>query len=449
MNTVCDQVLLIEDDVSSAAILRRLIQKKSNGRFCVSHAASLETALKKLNDKTLVLILTDLNLHDSRGLNTFDAVHSERPDLPIVILTGMGSEDMAVEAVRRGAQDYLIKGNVDGDTIVRAFSYAIERKKLQNAWNRMLSIREQESRLESLGTMATGIAHEINTPLQFVGTNVAFLNKTFQHLKTIISDCEVLTKCDRNNGELEAVMQKLDMELHSPKLLYMRTQIETVLKETAGGIDRLHKIVKAMSVFARSNVGRRSLYDINRAVNDAVLLSRNEWKHCAEMKLELAEDIPGVVCLPEEISQAILNLILNSAYAIKEARRINHEEDRPVTGFIQISTSGNQNSAQIRVADSGIGIPEEIKNRIFEPFFTTKDVGQGTGQGLAFVRHVVVNKHGGNIDFTSKPGCGTVFIITLPCQTPECIKMADKAESSDMVSYPHHIPCQHYEAAAS
>lgn len=441
MNTYGEQVLLVEDDIHVAAILRELIKARGHGNFFVQHATTLSAALKKLEDKALTLVLTDLNLDDSSGFDTFDAIHRLRPDIPIIILSGLGNEDLAIEAVRRGAQDYLMKGQVDGDTIIRAFMYAIERKRLQQEWSRLLSIREQESRLEALGTMATGIAHEINTPLQFIGTNIAFINRTFAAVRNILDNCSRLIECTGPGNEFDSLMESLKSGLNQSSFKYMISEIDEVLRETSNGITRLHSIVKAMSIFSRNAGGRRVMYNINRAVRDAILVSRSEWKDTADVQTSLEDKLPEVNCIPEEISQAILNLIVNAAQAVSVIAKEKIKEGISERGLIEISTKASGSRVEISIADSGHGMTPEVQSRIFDPFFTTKDIGQGTGQGLTYARHIIVKKHGGTIDVSSTPGCGSVFRITLPLNTPESPGQDSDEFISNADEYPCRVPC--------
>jgi signal transduction histidine kinase len=420
MNAGDEQVLLIEDDLCEAKLFRRLIQRESNDRFIVHHVSTLEAAIKKLEDRAVTLVLTDLNLPDSQGVETFKIIHSARPEIAVVILSGDQDEQLAIDTVQHGAQDYLVKGRDNGSMIVRALIYALERKRVSEEWRRLMTMRDQERRLEALGVLSSGLAHEINTPLQFVGTNVEFLKKAHACLEQILEECDKLMKAREGGKKLDKALDAVATHLKDPMFAYMRPQMGEVINETAHGIERVHSIVKAMRVFSRHSNGERVRYDVNRAVRDAVMVSRNEWKNCAEMTMNLDETIPGVSCVPEEISQCILNLLTNAAHAVgaevKKSKKDGHRE----RGAIDVSTTTKEGTVEILVADTGGGIPEDVKSRIFEPFFTTKDVGSGTGQGLALVRQIVQNKHGGTISFESRDG-GSVFRVVLPIDTPESV----------------------------
>jgi two-component system NtrC family sensor kinase len=292
-----------------------------------------------------------------------------------------------------------------------------------------MTMRDQERRLEALGVLSSGLAHEINTPLQFVGTNVEFLKKAHTCLEQILVECDKLVKTRGKGKNFDKALAEVAARLKDPMFVYMRPQMGEVIEETAHGVDRVHSIVKAMRVFSRHSNGERVRYDVNRAVRDAVMVSRNEWKNCAEMTMNLDETIPGVSCVPEEISQCILNLLTNASHAVEDAVLKSKNEGHRERGAIEVSTVTKDGTVEIRVADTGGGIPEDVKPRIFEPFFTTKDVGSGTGQGLALVRQIIQNKHGGTISFESRDG-GTVFCVALPIDTPESVVNDEKSGNS-------------------
>ncbi len=179
------------------------------------------------------------------------------------------------------------------------------------------------------------------------------------------------------------------------------------------GVDRVTSIVRAMKEFAHPGTEEKTAIDINNAIESTITIARNEWKYVAEMKTDFDPDLELVLCLAGEFNQAILNMIVNAAHAIADVVNEGSEEK----GVITISTSMDGDWAEIRVNDTGSGIPEEIRSRIFDPFFTTKEVGEGSGQGLAIAHNVIVEKHGGTITCETEVGKGTTFIIRLPCDS--------------------------------
>jgi len=194
-------------------------------------------------------------------------------------------------------------------------------------------------------------------------------------------------------------------------LAYLQEEIPQAIDQSLEGLERIAKIVRSMKEFSHPGMDEKTPIDINQAIETTINVSRNEWKYHADIETDLDPGLPNVSCLPGEINQVLLNLIVNAAHAI-----VNVVGESGDKGLIRISTRLDGAWAEIRVSDTGTGIPEEIKQRIFDPFFTTKMVGKGTGQGLAIAYSVVVDKHGGVIDLESEEGKGTTFIISLPLE---------------------------------
>jgi signal transduction histidine kinase len=179
------------------------------------------------------------------------------------------------------------------------------------------------------------------------------------------------------------------------------------------GVDRVAKIVRAMKDFSHPGTGEKTAVNINLAIENTIMVARNEWKYVAEMVTGQDPNLPLVSCLPDEFNQVLLNLIINAAHAIGEVVGSGSNK-----GAITISTRQDGDWAEIRVQDTGTGIPEKIRPKIFDPFFTTKQVGKGTGQGLAIAHSVIVDKHGGTIACETEVGQGTTFVIRLPLESP-------------------------------
>ena len=184
------------------------------------------------------------------------------------------------------------------------------------------------------------------------------------------------------------------------------------IRQSLEGTERVAKIVRAMKEFSHPGVEEKTAIDLNRAIESTVTVSRNEWKYVAEVVTDLDPDLPLVRCLPGDLNQAVLNLVVNAAHAIEKRREVERNVDQ--LGHIAVSTRRVGDQVELRVADDGTGIPADVLPRIFDPFFTTKPVGKGTGQGLAITYSVVVEKHGGTIDVETESGRGTTFILRLP-----------------------------------
>jgi two-component system NtrC family sensor kinase len=268
----------------------------------------------------------------------------------------------------------------------------------------------QAQKLEAIGRLAAGIAHEINTPTQYVGDNTRFLKDAFQILSDALGKCSEVVTAAKQNAVTPELLQRAEESLAKNDLDYFFQQVPAAIGETLEGVERVTKIVRAMKEFSHPGQKEKMGADLNKAIESTVTVARNEWKYVADMTLQLAPDLPLVPCFLGEFNQVILNLVVNASHAIADVVKQN-----PGTkGTITIRTSFNGEHAEVRVSDTGTGISEANHSRIFEPFFTTKDVGKGTGQGLALVYGSIVTKHGGSVDFETEVGKGTTFIIRLP-----------------------------------
>lgn len=268
----------------------------------------------------------------------------------------------------------------------------------------------QAQKLEAIGQLAAGIAHEINTPVQYIGDNIRFLADSFSALLTLLEGYGEFYLRVRDTQAAREGRERLEKLYADADVDYLREEIPLTVQQSLDGVGRVTKIVRAMKEFSHPGSAEKVLVDINTALHSTITVSRNEWKYWADLETEFAPDLPHVSCLPAELNQVFLNLIVNAAHAI-ESRVKNGDYDK---GRIRVSTRVENDQAVIAVIDNGTGIPEKIRHRIYDPFFTTKAVGKGTGQGLAIARDIVVEKHHGSIICETEEGKGTTFIIRLP-----------------------------------
>jgi PAS domain S-box-containing protein len=298
--------------------------------------------------------------------------------------------------------------------LVGTFGVALDitaRKKEEEQRREMELQMQLSQKLESIGRLASGVAHEINTPAQFITDNTQFLQKAVTPLLATLVEYRNLRDAIRSGHAVQEALDKVDAQEAGSRLDFFAREIPATLHDTLEGLARVTKIVRSLKEFSHPNKTTKSLVDLNRAIETTLSLSRHEWKYVAEARTELQPDLPMIPCVFDEINQVILNLIVNAAHAIADERKSKQDV---ALGLITIRTRLDGPNALIEVSDTGTGIADDVKSHLFEPFFTTKEVGRGTGQGLAIIRTVIVKNHGGAIFFTTELGKGTTFTISLP-----------------------------------
>ena len=283
-----------------------------------------------------------------------------------------------------------------------------ERKRLENQLT-------QSQKLKSIGQLAAGIAHEINTPIQYVYNNTTFINDSIGDLLKVLSKYDQLLENARRRKINPDLIKDIDSTIQQVDLEYIRDEIPSAIEHSLDGIQRVAEIIKAMREFSHPGVVEKVSMDVNQAIKNTLAVTRNEWKYVADIHTDLAPDLPSILCLPGEINQVFLNIIVNAAQAIQEIVQDNPGEK----GTITLTTLQDSDCVEIHISDTGLGIPEHIQSRIYEPFYTTKGVGKGSGQGLAISYNVIEIKHGGKLTFNTEVGKGTTFIIRLPINPPK------------------------------
>ncbi len=279
----------------------------------------------------------------------------------------------------------------------------------------------QAQKLESVGRLASGVAHEINTPVQFVGDSVQFVRDAFGDLSRLMAQYALLGQRAAEHPHLAATVAEVRAAEEAADLEYVMEQVPRALERSLDGLGRVSTLVRSMKEFAHPDQRDKTPADLNHALSTTLTMARNEYKYVAEVDTRFG-DLPQVHCHVGELNQVFLNIIVNAAHAIGDLVK-----GTPEKGRITVETRAEGDEAVIAISDTGGGIPPEIRQRIFEPFFTTKEVGKGTGQGLAIAHNVVVAKHGGTLSVDSRVGEGSTFTIRLPIRSPDPEALAEAA----------------------
>lgn len=259
-------------------------------------------------------------------------------------------------------------------------------------------------KLESVGRLAAGVAHEINTPIQYVGDSLYFLRESFADISKLLDTCR---EAVNSQSDISAARDAIAATAAAIDLEFLQVEIPRAFERTFEGAERVAGIVRAMKEFSHPDASEFSSADLNRALQTTLTVASNEYKYLAVVNTQF-EELPPVVCNVGELNQVFLNLIVNAAHAIHDAGKDSS------SGVISIHTAVVGELVEITIVDNGCGIPQEHLDKIYDPFFTTKEVGRGTGQGLAITRSIVVDKHAGEVLAHSEIGVGTRFTLRLP-----------------------------------
>lgn len=323
-------------------------------------------------------------------------------------------EILTNEALRRQsevAELRLLEKNAQLQRVVELRTAELERRgaELQES-NRQMMLTHQEQlqrqKLESIGRLAAGIAHEINTPIQFVSDSIFFVSGAIDDMSTAVRTMQDLVKASGSKESSEA-LSRVKVLLEEGDLEYFMEEAPLAISRCNEGLHRVAEIVRSVKEFAHQGREEAQLEDLNRAIRGTLMVAQSEYRMVADVTTEL-ELVDPVHCSIGPINQALLNLVVNAAHAISDKRK-----DTFWRGSIGVRTWQTADDAFISVADNGDGIPSHVLTSIFEPFFTTKEVGRGTGQGLAIARSAI-QRQGGDLTVTTELGVGSEFTIRLP-----------------------------------
>jgi two-component system, NtrC family, sensor kinase len=467
------RILLVDDNVHIHEDFRRVLGPKSSNDELVALGAEIfgdsqplaengpvfeldsafqgEEALGKVvaalaAGRPYALAFVDVRMPPGwDGVKTTTEILRTDPTLSVVICSAYSDHSWEEMSAAFGDTDRVLILKKPFDTIeVRQLAHALQRRwqlatqaalkmsdleelvdiktrHLQSANDRLRHEAEVRARMESelrlaqkleaVGQLAAGIAHEINTPMQYVVDNLAFLREAYEDLTRLLPAYGRAVAALDGGGQdaLQAEIREIERDVDLPTIA---RELPRAIHEMSEGVQRVTDIVLSMKEFALPDNKEKMLIDLNKVIRHVLTVARNEYRYVAEASTELS-DVPLVSCRSSEIGQVILSLVMNAAHAIGDASKSG------ALGKIVVSTAlDGADFVRVTVRDTGAGIAEEIRERVFDPFFTTKDVGRGKGQGLAIAR-AAVDKHGGTLTFESELGRGTAFHMRLPIVDPD------------------------------
>lgn len=412
--------VIVEDITEQNQVLKILHESEFKYRMLID----------KLNEAVYLLVDGKFEIVNSKFLELFEVTEEELYSPDFNVFDYMPSDDRKKirnrhEKVSEGAEEaattyqmtVTTKTDVEKDVEISVSYLNFNgRVAAQGVVRDLTDIKKQETqirhlqKMESIGTLAAGIAHEINTPSQFVNDNLSFLKDAYKDLIPILNTIKDADNIHNNSAFLKQAIESADLD-------YLKEEIPMAIDQSIDGIQRIASIVGAMRDFAHTGPKDKVSVNVHNIINNSITLSKNAWKYVAEIGTDFDDNLQTIVCQPNDINQVIVNMIVNSSHAMESK----FSSSETLQGKINIKTINKEDHIEIVVKDNGSGMPDKVIKRIFDPFYTTKDVGKGTGQGLAIAYDIIVTKHGGDIEVVSEEGEGTTFTIKLPVDQPtEC-----------------------------
>jgi len=410
---VSARILYVEDDLAQARLAKKCLERAG---FEVDLALDGQAGLDQCAACRYDAVVVDQTMPGLSGLDVIRALGEQYdPPPPTIMVTGTGNESIAVEAMKLGLSEYLVKDLEGGfvNVLPLVVERAIAQRRTLLEKRRIERELAQAEKLRAIGQLAAGIAHEVNTPTQYLGDNVRFLQNAFGRIIELLEVYGRLFCAARERLVSDELLAEVEAKRETADLDFLLAEIPEALRQSLEGVEHVAGIVGAMKEYAHPDAGRQQPVDLNHLITGALALCRGQWKHSAEVVTDFDVGLPPVRCLPADMSRVVVNLVVNAAHANAEAAgRDSGDSKRPI--FVRTRRDGSW--AELRVEDSGPGVPDAIRDHIFEPFFTTKDIGVGSGQGLAIARGLVVENHGGTIHFEPRPGGGAAFVVRLPIE---------------------------------
>lgn len=418
-----DEIATLQDNLANTNLdkIPRL-----NNRECwfLTHVPRLDLAIDYLRRDRFDVVLLDLSLPDSFGLDTLRTLQDFIPDIPVVVLTGADDRELALQAMATGAQDYLVKDRISAQLLERSIRYAIERKKAETHVIRALE-QERElqqlklihsDKLASLGQLVASVAHEISNPVHFIFANLTHIDRCTQDLLDLIALYQ--QGYSHNAPKIQDKIEEIDLD-------FLKEDLPKMLDSMQMGAERLGELVLTLRNFSRLDAAEMKPFNIHEGIDSTLLILHDRLKAssgCAAIQvIKDYGNLPLVECYAGQLNQVFMNLLSNAIDALHQqnsASSKNGSENFRPTITIRTRTL-ESNRVGISIKDNGPGMSESIQTKIFDPFFTTKEVDEGTGLGLSISYQIVVEKHGGQFHCISAPGQGSEFLLKIPIRQSE------------------------------
>jgi len=419
-----DTTTAVQDNLANANPDLNVANLSDREYWFLTHVPRLDVGIEYLSRDRFDVVLLDLSLPDSFGLDTLRKLQAIAPDIPVVVLTGADDRALSLQAMATGAQDYLVKDRISAQLLERSIRYAIERKKAEIHVIRALE-QERElqqlklihsDKLASLGQLVASVAHEISNPVNFIFANLTHVDNCTRDLLDLIDLYQ--QGYTHNDPEIQDKIEEIDLD-------FLKEDMPKMLNSMQVGAQRLGELVLTLRNFSRLDAAEMKPFNIHEGIDSTLLILRDRLKqksgHPAIEVIKEYGSLPLVECYAGQLNQVFMNLLSNAIDALHQPNSDSSDDGSEnfhptITIRTQIVES---HRVEIRIKDNGSGIPQSVKAKIFDPFFTTKEVGEGTGLGLSISYQIVVEKHGGEFHCISAPGQGAEFLLEIPVRQSE------------------------------
>jgi signal transduction histidine kinase len=396
-------ILIVDDIIENLQLLMAILRSEFEVIVANNGAKALKLAAGSPPPE---LILLDIRMPGMDGYEVLRRLKNNplSAEIPVIFVSALSDEANEAQGLDLGAVDYITKPINPAITLLRV-RHQIALRKAQSDLLKSQQANIQAGRLASIGYLAAGIAHEINTPAQYITSNLTYIGESMDSIRLVLAAAQKLTESTPNTEGIKIFNEVCTSE----DIEFILEDLPKAIRQSQEGITHIAKIVQSMKEFSPQGATEKLIGNIHNVLDSVITITHNSSKNVATVTKNYAPDLPEILCNIDELRQVFLNLIINSIQAIESSDKRGES-----LGQIDITTELQGDFVTISFADTGDGVPEEIRDHIFDPFFTTKDVGQGAGQGLSICYDIIVNKHGGKIEIGNIQDSGAVFTIHLP-----------------------------------